>query len=749
MNKKLTAVLGGIALAVSSMIGVAPPASALSPGVDFAANNLPTWQTNGIVWTMAEANGVVYAGGTFTAIRPPGVSAGGAGTQSAVNFAAFDAYTGNPIQCSLSVTGSGATVRAMDVSPDGRTLYIGGSFSNVNGVSTSRIAAINLPSCTVNTDFRPPGLSATVRAIEATNAAVYLGGDFKTAESATRNGLAAVSPGTGELLPWAPVADQPVRALHAPAGRGTVIAGGDFLTMNGADSKALAVLDSTTGANVRTYPNFFIPKTSSVKSIDSDATGFYIGNEGTGGGVFDGRARLDLTTYNQVWRDTCLGATQAVSVYGKTLYAAHHAHDCSSMDAFTDGVRIHLSAQNVDKPSPMMQWNPITNDGQGEGLGPRALAHTTAGGGRDVLWTGGEFTTVNGSAQQSLTRFGPGPGTAGPGTPQFVSGESRASGQNTVRWQATSDPDDSNLTYSIYRNGSATALGTVAASSLWWDLPQVSFTDTTAVPGTVYTYRVRATDPSGHTGALSAQVQLTTASSAAAYPALVRADGASTYWRLGDGFNAAADSSAGNLMGLPFGGPGIAGAAGALAGDSNRATTFDGTDDLIYAPQRINAPSVYSAEAWFRTDTVQGGKIFGFGNGQPRRNGTYAGYSTAYDRHVYMTDAGKLVFGVWTGSRVTITSPASYNDNAWHHVVATQGPRGMVLFVDGVEVASNTVSANTVSLGSWRIGGDSIPSTWPSAPTSRHFKGAIDEFAVYPTALTAAQAAAHNQQGRR
>lgn len=735
-------------LAAASLIGLAPPSAALSPGVAFAATDLPTWQTNGIVWAMAESNGVVYAGGTFTAIRPPRVAAGGAGTRSAVNFAAFDAYTGSPVNCSLSVTGGSATVRAMDVSPDGRTLYIGGSFGTVNGVNTTRIAAINLPGCTVNTSFRPAAVSATVRAIEATDSAVYFGGDLRSVGGSTRERLAAVST-TGALLPWAPSADEPVRALHVPAGRNVVLAGGDFNTMNGADSKALAVLDTAAGTNIRTYPNLFIPRTSVVKSIDSDATSFYIGNEGTGGGVFDGRARLDLNTYNQIWRDTCLGATQAVSVYASTLYSANHAHDCSSMNGFPDGPRVHLTAQNINNPSLMHQWNPVTNDGQGEGIGPRTLAHTTAGNGTDILWTGGEFTTVNGTGQQSLARFGPGPGGAGPGTPQFVSAESRASGQNTVRWQSASDPDDSELAYRVYRNGSATPLATVGSSSRWWDLPQASFTDTTAVPGTTYTYRVQASDPSGRTGPLSAQTQITTAGSAAPYPTMVRSDGATTYWRLGDSQAAAADSSDGDKMGLPNLGAGIAGTASALRSDSNRAAVFDGVDDMVFGQQRINAPTVFSAEAWFKTDTTSGGKILGFGNAQPRRNNTFLGYSSVYDRHVYMSDAGKLVFGVWTGSRVVVTSPASYNDNAWHHVVATQGPGGMTLYVDGVQVAANTVSANTVSLGSWRIGGDTIPSSWPSAPTSRHFRGAIDEFAIYPTVLTPAQIAAHNEQGRR
>ena len=746
MRRKITAWLTGAVLGTVFLVGVSPPAAAISPGVAFSATDLPTWQTNGIVWAMAESQGVVYVGGTFSSIRPPGVAAGGAGTRSAVNFVAFDAYTGNPTGCNLSFTGTSATVRALEISPDGRTLYAGGYFSAVNGVTANRLAAINIPSCTVKTNFKQAAVSATVRAIEATADAVYFGGDFKLVQNVTRNRLAAVTP-TGTLLPWAPVADLSIRAIHAPAGRNAVIAGGDFTTMNGADSKALAVVDRATGANLRTYPNFFIPRTSVVKSIDSDSTSFYIGNEGTGGGVFDGRARFDLSNFNQIWRDTCLGATQAVNLYKEKLYSAHHAHDCGSMGAFTDGSRIHLSVQDLVKPSPLLQWNPTTNEGIGEGIGPRTLAHTTTGT-RDVLWVGGEFTKVNGKLQQGLTRFGPGPGTAGPAAVKFLSAESRASGQNTIRWQSTSDPDDSGLTYSIYRNGSATPLGTVQASSLWWDLPQASFTDSTAVPGTAYTYRVRATDPDGHAGPLSGEVRVTTASSAQAYPGAVRADGAVTYWRLGDPFAAAADSSTGNRMGLPFGGPALASSAGALAGDSNRATTFDGVDDFIYGPQRAASPTTYSAEAWFRTTTTTGGKIFGFGNGIPRRNGTNPGLSANNGKHVYMTNAGNLIFGEWSGSARTVKSPARYNDGAWHHVVATQGPAGMALYVDGARVAANTVTATQAVTGSWRVGGDQLTASWPEAPSSRYFKGSIDEFAAYHLVLSPAQIARHNQLGR-
>lgn len=63
------AVLALAAGALTTSAATAPPAAALTPPVGFTADNLTTYQTNGIVWALAEANGVVYAGGTFANVR--------------------------------------------------------------------------------------------------------------------------------------------------------------------------------------------------------------------------------------------------------------------------------------------------------------------------------------------------------------------------------------------------------------------------------------------------------------------------------------------------------------------------------------------------------------------------------------------------------------------------------------------------------------------------------------------------------
>ena len=97
-----------------------------------------------------------------------------------------------------------------------------------------------------------------------------------------------------------------------------------------------------------------------------------------------------------------------------------------------------------------------------------------------------------------------------------------------------------------------------------------------------------------------------------------------------------------------------------------------------------------------------------------------------------MQNNGQLVFGVWTGQTNTITSPNTYNDGSWHQVVATQGPDGMSMYVDGVLVGTNPQTQAQGYTGYWRVGGDN---TWGSS--SPYFAGTIDEAAVFDHELSA------------
>ncbi|WP_433404856.1 LamG-like jellyroll fold domain-containing protein [Streptomyces sp. CA-146814] len=709
------------------------PAAALTPPVALTADDLSTWQTNGIVWAMAAGNGVVYAGGTFSTLRPP-KAAPGTSEQPAVNFAAFDAATGAPTDCSLSFTVSSgtATVRSLALSPDGQTLYAGGQFGAVNGVGVSNIAAIDTATCTVRDNFKI-GVSATVRGLAVTSDTVYLAGDFATVGGQTRSRFAAVSTAGASLLPFTANADKVARAIEVTPDGQNVLLGGDFLKINGTDTHALAVVDATTGQLTKSYPGFIHEK-STVQDITTDATGFYTANEGSGGGVFDGRIALNLSNFQQRWRDTCLGATQSVEVYSGVLYSGSHAHDCASMGGFPDQPRKHLLAQSVDDPK-LLPWFPDTNDGIGEPVGPRVMTQTGSGD-RHYLWVGGEFTTVNSAPQQGLTRFANGPDTGAPWVPN-VSLSTLNPGTVEVNWQTSFDTDDGELTYRIYKDGSNTPIHTTTGFSVFWSRPQLSWTDTDVVAGQTYSYRITASDGT-NTSAKSPAQSATVATATEAYPARVKADGATLYWRYDEASATFAHDSSGNLNnGFLRNAPAYRQTPAAVAGPST-AIGLNGTDEYAYSNRLQPAPGRFTLETWIKTTTTRGGKIIGFGNITQQN-------STRDDKHIYMRDDGRLVFGVYSSGNRTVTTSAAYNDGQWHHVVATQGPlgQGMSLYVDGQLRASNIlISNNETTPGYWRVGGDDLFG-WPNRPTSNFFAGQIDETAVYPTALTGSQVSAH------
>lgn len=516
-------------------VGVpAPGATALTAPNKMTAKHLSTWQVNGIVWALAEHNGVVFAGGTFSAIRPPGAAAGEQ-EQEALNFAAFDAATGAPTDCKLSFTiGSGvATVRALDVSADGQTLYAAGSFGSVNGYATSRVAAVDIATCTPKQNFQAASVNGPVRGMAVSDDTIYLGGDFTSIDQQQRRRFAALDT-TGEVRAWrsdvaAGSTDGIGKAVALTPDGTRVVLGGNFRNMQGTASHTMAVVSSITGTLVRAYPlapyscrsgnDPLCEARSTTQNIYADETGFYSAHEGTGG--FDGRKAFNLLTNNQRWRDTCLGANQDVIVYQEVLYSANHAHNCSSnnnggfgelRDMPESKTHQHMLAQSIHGSSapPLLAWFPDTNPGTGEGLGPRTFVVSSKGG-TDYLWIGGEFTRVGyqwgeNPWQQGLTRVASGQenDSSTPSKPDQLSASTSIFQPNraTLRWRATRDIDDSVLRYQIFRDGSTTPVGEISASSMFWSRQQLSFVDT-GVPAGTRTYQVRGVDGAGNASLLS------------------------------------------------------------------------------------------------------------------------------------------------------------------------------------------------------------------------------------------------------
>ena len=162
---------------------------------------------------------------------------------------------------------------------------------------------------------------------------------------------------------------------------------------------------------------------------------------------------------------------------------------------------------------------------------------------------------------------------------------------------------------------------------------------------------------------------------------------------------------------------------------------LDGSTSAAYYATSTTAPQVFTIEVAFQTAAKQG-KLIGFGNAP-------TGQSSSYDRHLYIDNAGRLVFGVYSGTYHAITSSAVVTDNAWHHAAASLSASGMKLYLDGALVATDASStAGEPNTGYWRVGYDNL-NGWPGAPSSAYFNGRIRGAAVYNVELSAQQIADH------
>ncbi len=175
--------------------------------------------------------------------------------------------------------------------------------------------------------------------------------------------------------------------------------------------------------------------------------------------------------------------------------------------------------------------------------------------------------------------------------------------------------------------------------------------------------------------------------------------------------------------------------------DSGGYYVLDGSTSYISTGPLLTNPTTFSLELWFRT-TVPSGKLIGFGRAQ-------TGSSTSFDRHVYLTTAGKLTFGIGSDGTQIITSTNAYTDGAWHHMVATLSPTtGSALWVDGQLAASNAAFTTPQNYpGYWRIGYDN-PGGWSGHGTNPYFTGSMRFAAIYDTVLTNQQIVTHYTAGR-
>ncbi|SHJ16935.1 PKD domain-containing protein [Actinomyces denticolens] len=734
------------------------------PQSNYTADPLPTAQINGVVWDQLIVGDIVYVVGSFTKARPYGAPAGSQETPRA-NMLAYRLSTGELIEdFAPQLNGAG---RALALSDDGRTLYVGGEFNKVNDEWHSAMAAFDISASTgtLISSFRPM-FQTTVRAVDVHGDTVYAGGAFKTVNGVQRLKAAAVSASTGETLSWAPRAgdnNSQVWSLQVSPDGSKVALGGSFTTLNGSSNPGygLALVSASDGRLLSTPVNSEVRNAGvrgAITDLKTDGTSLY----GTGYSTSSGLANLEGSfkadwNGNMTWVEPCHGDSYAIYPTSEQVYIASHAHSCETIGGFADtnykdenGVtrqrqyrltsftstgEVTISRKGTGgykdwsgRTSPsIIDWFPDLSAGTYTGLGQGAWDVT---GNDQYIVAGGEFLAVDGKPQQGLVRF-PKRGATKSHAPEGKSADlatnitSPADGAVDVAFTPTWDRDDSTLTYSLYRDGAATPVSTTTVSDRFWSRESRKTLRDNRAPAGQHTYTLVVSDAGGNT--LASDPMSITVDKGIDLDELDTgaADlGAKHLWTF--------DEPSGRTFKDVLGGGDMTATSGVRPGqDGSRS----GSKALGIAGRASTTSSAsdgpvntFSIETWVRTSSTKGGAIL-----------TYEA-NTSRDRILYMTPDGTIRFGVYPGAVKIVDSQPGLNDGQWHHIVATLGVAGQNLYIDGSLAASDgSVTTAQSYSGSWRLGAGDLRG-WPGVnERAGALDATVDSTAIYHTQLTGDQ----------
>ena len=272
--------------------------------------------------------------------------------------------------------------------------------------------------------------NGAVRAIAYAGSVVYLGGEFTRATYAgktyPRSRLAALDARTGQLLGWAPHADNRVRGLVATAD--SVFAVGDFGTVNGVRRDSLVRLDRGPGTVLRGFAHAIggVPHAvatgsgrlylgGTITTVDGVPRGrlvaFELGTGAVDGGwapVADGRVEALVATPDRVYLG---GDFHSVNgVHGSARLAAVDPYAGGYDPTFRPAASyvVHAVALSTDTVYAA-QGGPGGRLTAYTGLGAARWTSTTDGDVQavgvlgDTIYLGGHFDNVCRSARTGTT----------------------------------------------------------------------------------------------------------------------------------------------------------------------------------------------------------------------------------------------------------------------------------------------------------------------------------------------------------
>ncbi|MBS1772655.1 MAG: T9SS type A sorting domain-containing protein [Bacteroidetes bacterium] len=334
--------------------------------------------TDGTINSAAVNNGVLYIGGSFTKVN--GVSRNRLAALSMTNQALT---SWNP-----NITNAGQLVpQVLSMFYYNNNLYIGGIFTHIGAAVRRNLAAVDI-STGVATSWNPAvyfttsPLDGIVNRILKVGNLVYVAGRFDNVGGNAKNNLAAVDISTGSATSWNPAPDYNVFAL---ANKGdTLYVGGNFKTISSTPKNGFAAYSIVSGNLLPINIDVKIIFTERINDIAVLGDSLYIGG---GFDTINNQYRRNIAAFNRLT--------------GAMLPWTSHTND-EVLDVYADNGQIFVSGNfssvarklrnniaELDlKSDTITKWNPIVNDS--------VFAINVIG---NKVYIGGAFSNVNDSAR--------------------------------------------------------------------------------------------------------------------------------------------------------------------------------------------------------------------------------------------------------------------------------------------------------------------------------------------------------------
>jgi PKD repeat protein len=385
-------------------LGTSAPAVAAGTAQPTVVNAKPAAYTpnvnNGVVYAIGQTGSTVVLGGSFTSISPHGSTA----TTTVTDIAAFTAGTGALVS-GFAPTLDG-TVNTIIAGPTPGTVYVGGAFKTVDGVST-RLALLNAATGAIVAGWTSPKIDGAVNTLVLADGQLFVGGEFDAAGGAARGGLATLNPTTGALTKYSTLSftghhnygvncsgngcadgGVGVTSMDVTAAGTRLVAIGNFTSVSGSARDQVAMLDlsATTAVVDPTWNTDGFTSACADNAFDSyvravqfspDGSYFVIADTGAGGtgaknsdgtrAICDSVSRFETgatgADIQPTWVDwTGNDSFWSVAVTGSAIYLGGHERWLNNSDASDTAGPGSVPRPGVAAVDPQnglpLAWNP-------------------------------------------------------------------------------------------------------------------------------------------------------------------------------------------------------------------------------------------------------------------------------------------------------------------------------------------------------------------------------------------------------